>query len=346
MISQRQLFSPIKAALFRFLARRLSSFHTSPRLLEMQRCTQDDVVRAVKLARSNHPDARIFVLSEPGAGAYRIPGTTCIDSLLPLQQTQNGPCAVILACNSDELALQAIALVRCRKNMTYYGADRVAPTARYFHRNEIARKVLKDAASLGLDKFDLSDFENIIQAIDASRPVAGDYLEIGVYKGSSAYVALDYMQRAGVKRRCFFLDTFSGFDYAEAKTSSDAAWQNTHGEATYEGAKSFLSRFQVPHEVIKANIVTDPLPASITAVALCNIDVDMYEAVLAALNKVAPLVSAGGIIIAEDQGHTPLLLGAYAAVTEFLESTAGKSFVPVQLLSGQMFLVKIRALAT
>jgi hypothetical protein len=345
MSSQRQFFSPLKAGLFRFLGRRLSSFHTSPRLLEMERCTRDDVVRAVELARSNRPDARILVLSDRGPGAYRIPGVTFIDSLRPLQ-SENGPCSLVLACNSDELALQAIELIRERKNISYYGADRTAPTARYFHRNEIARNVLHDAASLGLDKFDLSDFENIIQAIDASRAVAGDYVEIGVYKGSSAYIALDYMQRARIQRRSFFFDTFSGFDYAEARASRDGAWQNTHGEASYEGTKSLLSRFQVPHEVIKANIVTDPLPASISAVAVCNIDVDMYEAVLAALNKVAPLIPPGGVIIAEDQGHTPLLLGAYAAVTEFLRSAAGKSFVPVQLLSGQMFLIKVGASTT
>jgi len=342
MSSQRQILSPVKAALFRFLGRRLSSFHTSPRLLEMQRCTRDDVVRAVELARANDPDALILVLSERGAPAYRIPGVTCIDSLQPLQ-SENRPCSLVLACNSDELALQAIELIRDRKNIRYYGADRNAPTARYFHRNEIARNVLNEAVSLGLDKFDLSDFENIIQAIDATRGVAGDYVEIGVYKGSSAYIALDYMQRAKIQRRCFFLDTFSGFDYSEARTSSDGAWQNTHGEASYEAARSLLSRFQVPHEVMKANIVTDPLPASISAVAVCNIDVDMYEAVLAALNKVAVLIATGGVIIAEDQGHTPLLLGAYAAVTEFLRSRPGKSFVPVHLLSGQMFLIKVRA---
>ena len=329
----------IKGMLFRFLGRRLAGFPSSPRLLDLQRCTTGDVLRALKRAEANHPGAKIFVLSEDSRVGPLPRGVTRIENCEPLRG-ETGPSAVILACNSDELALSAINYIRTRQDIFYYGADRIGPTARYFDRNEVARQVLKDASRSGLDKFDLLDFENIIQAIDATRRVRGDYVEIGAYKGTSAYVALDYMQRANIPRRAFFLDTFTGFDYAEASASRDRAWQNTHGEATCEGTRKLLSRFRVPHHVIKANIITDPLPSEIHAISVCNIDVDMYEAVLAALQKVAPLISPAGIIIAEDQGHTPLLVGAYAAVTEFLQSAAGRFFVPIQLSSGQMFMVK------
>jgi hypothetical protein len=341
MTVKDKALSTVKATLFRFLGRRLACFPSSPRLLDLQRCTRTDILRAVKRAQANHPGAKIFVLSEDARADSSIKGVITIDDW-ELLQRETGTCAVILACNSDELALKAIHFIQSRKSMFYYGADRVAPIARYFHRNEIARRVLKEAFGVGFDKFDLLDFENIIQAIDATSSIAGDYVEIGVYKGASAYVALDYMERANLPRRSFFLDTFSGFDYPQAAVSADRTWQNTHGEASYEGAKKLLSRFRVPHEVIAANIVTDPLPEVIKSISVCNIDVDMYEAVAAALAKVAPLVGQGGIIIAEDQGHTPLLLGAYAAVTEFLRSKEGGAFVPIQLSSGQMFMVKSR----
>jgi hypothetical protein len=333
--------SAVKGTLFRLLGRRLACFPSSPRLLDLQRCTSADILRSVKLAQSNHPDAKIFVLSEDARVDCPVNGVITIADW-ELLRRETGTCAVILACNSDELALEAINFIQSRKGMFYYGADRNTPIARYFHRNEIARRVLKDASRAGFDKFDLLDFENIIQAIDATSTITGDYVEIGVYKGASAYVALDYMERGNLPRRSFFLDTFSGFDYPQAGVSADRAWQNTHGEASYEGAKRLLSRFQVPHDVLIANIVTDPLPEAIKSISVCNIDVDMYEAVAAALAKAAPRVSQGGIIIAEDQGHTPLLLGAYAAVTEFLRSKEGGAFVPIQLSSGQMFMVKCR----
>jgi hypothetical protein len=333
-----RLTDRVKAVLFHLLGRRLACFFSSPRLLDLERCTKADVVRAVKLARVNHPAALIYVLSdffEP-----KIAGTLQINAIEALQG-ETRSCAVILACNSDERALQAVNFVKGRKNCYYYGADRNAPTARFFHRNELARRVLKDAVSAGLPKFDLPDFESLLQAIEATRPVPGDYVEIGVYKGSSAYVALDYMDRAKVDRRAYFLDTFSGFDYDASTMSADGAWRNTHTDASWEAARNLLSRFRTPHEVITANIITEALPTTIQQIALCNIDVDIYEAIIAALSKVAPLVPPGGIIVTEDQGHTPLLIGAYAAVTDFLQSAGGRPFVPVQLLSGQMFLIRV-----
>ncbi len=332
------LVDRVKALLFRLLGRRLACFFSSPRLLDLERCTKADVVRAVKLARVNHPAALIYGLSdffEP-----KIAGTLQIKAIEALQG-ETRPCAVILACNSDERALQAVHFVKRRKNCYYYGADRNAPTARFFHRSELARQVLKDAFSAGLPKFDLPDFENLLQAIEATRSIPGDYVEIGVYKGSSAYVALDYMDRAKVGRRAYFLNTFSGFDYDASTASADRAWHNTHTDASWEDARNLLSRFRTPHEVIAANIITEALPTAIKQIALCNIDVDMYEAITAALDKVSPLVPAGGIIVTEDQGHTPLLSGAYAAVTDFLQSAGGRHFVPVQLLSGQMFLIRV-----
>lgn len=60
-------------------------------------------------------------------------------------------------------------------------------------------------------------FSALMQAIDATRHVQGDYVEIGVFSGSSALAALLYMQRIGIKRRCWLLDTYAGFNYEASK---------------------------------------------------------------------------------------------------------------------------------
>jgi hypothetical protein len=334
-----KLATPVKQVLFGLLGRHLSNFFSSPRLLDMQRCTREDALSSVRIAQANHPGAAIYVLSDVSLAP--IPGTQHIATIKSLESAPV-PSAVILACNSDELALQAVQFIKKREGMFYYGANRFAPPARYFHRDGVARQVLKEAREANLDRYELPDFENIFQVIQATRAIEGDYVEIGVYKGSSAYVALRYMQLAGVKRQCHFLDTFSGFDYDNAASSGDRVWYKSHNEASQDAVEKLLARFTVPHQVIKSNIITDSLPAPITQIAVCNIDVDMYEAVGAALAKVAPLVVEGGIIIAEDQGHTPLLIGAYAATKEFLASPQGKYFVPIEMMSGQMLLVKTR----
>ena len=74
-------------------------------------------------------------------------------------------------------------------------------------------------------------------------------------------------------------------------------------------------------------------------IAVCNIDVDMLEAVEAALEKVRPKMVSGGIIIAEDFGHTPALLGAQYAVLKFLDLYKNE-FYSMYLQSGQFLMIK------
>ena len=182
------------------------------------------------------------------------------------------------------------------------------------------------------------DFENIFQGLEVTRGVEGDYVEIGTYQGASARAALNYMRRADIQRTAYFLDTYEGFSYEEAEKSSDSAWFGTHTETSLEAVKEYLSEYPNAKPV-KANIITDGLPEEITRIALCNIDVDIYDAVYAALKTVAPLIAEHGIIIAEDYGHTPWLIGAQFAVRRFLEETDG--FMPLYFPSGQMVLIKL-----
>jgi hypothetical protein len=91
--------------------------------------------------------------------------------------------------------------------------------------------------------------------------------------------------------------------------------------------------------VEKLNIITDELPKNVEQIAVANIDVDMYEAVLASLNKLAPLMAKSGIIIVEDPGHTPGLIGARVALERFLRNNC--NFMPLYMESGQTLLISI-----
>ena len=248
---------------------------------------------------------------------------------------------VVCAFESDEYLLEVLSSLKKIPNCYYYTPYQFLPTARYFHRNNIAKSVLKEELAMHRGKFDLPDFENIIQALDITRPLDGDYVEIGVFRGDSAIVATKYMERMNDKRQAYFIDIFEGFTNVASIESKDAFWFDSHQDTSFKGVKNLLLEYPTAN-VIKSDIITDNLPKEITRISCCNIDVDLYEAVVAALEKVAPLVQTGGIIILEDQGHTPLLAGALMATFEFLESEMAKRFVPVHMLSGQMFLIKIR----
>ena len=94
------------------------------------------------------------------------------------------------------------------------------------------------------------------------------------------------------------------------------------------------------YELIESNICRDCLPESIKQIVVCNIDVDLYDATRAALQKVAPLIVKSGIIICEDPTSTPPLAGALLAMEEFLKTEMGKKFMKI-LAGGQYLLIKI-----
>ena len=192
-------------------------------------------------------------------------------------------------------------------------------------------------------KWDLGDFMDLCQAIEITRKVPGAFLEIGCHNGSSGSVAAHYMRESRIGRTAYFFDTFDGFHYKAALASSDAMWAYSHvsdGEKVvaerlkrYEDAEIGL-RVVVRHH----NIVEEELPEEIDQIAVANVDVDLYEAVLAALVKVAPRVVTGGIIVVEDPGHTPTMVGSRIALEEFM--ALHDSFLPISLQSGETFLVK------
>jgi hypothetical protein len=249
----------------------------------------------------------------------------------------------ICAFESDELLVKTLAKVNKVDNSAYIMPQVYYPTARYFHKNSLAKKVLEEETKIELGKIAIADFENLIQALEITRNVVGDYVEIGCFQGRSSHCVLNYMNQANIFRRKFFIDTFEGITYQEAEDSYDMIWHNAHGDpekSSIEAVKNFLGEYEMV-ELIKMNIISDELPKHIQKIAVCNIDVDIYEAVAVAMNKVANLVVKGGIMIIEDQGHTPPLGGALLAMHEFFQTDIAKRFVPIHMASGQMFLIKI-----
>jgi hypothetical protein len=187
--------------------------------------------------------------------------------------------------------------------------------------------------------------ENICQAVDLTKEVEGDLLEVGVYSGSSALTAMTHMRNIGIRRKCWLIDTFEGFSYAEAHASADVIWRDTHemcAEAQRAKLTQLLASCGQEVEFITANICSDALPTAIASLAIVNLDVDLYEATVSALRKIAPLVQRRGVIICEDPASTPGCYGAMVAMNEFLTSEVGKHFVKV-FVGSQFFLLRADA---
>jgi hypothetical protein len=267
---------------------------------------------------------------------------------IPTSDIKNALFYIYFTCDSDALSVL--------KKITRCGGRYIPHTAftkthyRFVNRQayESMRKTWEKSKRIS----HLSPIvhENLCEALELTNEIEGDYVEIGVYLGGSALTALNYLtekKKTNAKhpRKAWLLDTFRGFSYEEANKSADIIWAGTCHLFGIEETKAYLKETLkdtgIPFELVENNICINNLPLEITKIAVANIDVDLYEPTRAALDKVAGLMSVGGIIIAEDAASTPALYGAFLALSEFLETPLGQKFLPI-FKEGVYFLLRTK----
>mgnify|MGYP000864416529 CR=1 FL=1 len=308
-----------------------------------QRVQKFKDLRAVQPSEYNGNRKKYFITTERDVD---ILDYEKIDSIDQIQECDIGKYHYFLYFQGDDEYLYH--LDKIIKHGGTFSVHQCADKSNYVYSNRNAINALNQTLCWRdiISHYDENIHGNICQAIEQTRNLDGDYVEIGVYKGGSSLTALNYMYYAGIKRRSYFLDTYDGFNYDEAKNSSDIFWNNTHklwGEQeTINRIDNLLSH--VPdqnYKLIKSNICSEDLPQEINKIVVANIDVDMYDATKSAYEKVANKIVDGGIIIAEDPTSTPFLIGAFYAMNEFLKTPMGQKFMKIHV-TGQYFLIKVR----
>lgn len=191
----------------------------------------------------------------------------------------------------------------------------------------------KPGHGLGLDA------NYLLQLVKQQTNVEGDFVEIGCFNGSSGCLMLNYLNRINFKGKFYFIDVFEGFNYQEALESGDVKWKYTHITDGLKIVRERLSKRYSNIEVIKRNICEINSLKELSQISFANVDVDIYEATLAALQRVDEKLVINGIIVCEDCGHVPSISGAYAAVSEFYYLNKDK-YLLLHLESAQALLIK------
>ncbi|WP_375460392.1 TylF/MycF/NovP-related O-methyltransferase [uncultured Enterovirga sp.] len=307
------------------------------------RFTADMIRAAATDLWQKHPDKKLIVVTD-GWVAYRGPSVLTYPDDKHRIAGEAAGSLFLLAMDNDEIAEKAV------RDIVAAGGKYVPVVvglASYHHHNFVWRKAAHEESMYqrdhGYTYWDMGDFDNLAQAIEITKHLDGSYVEVGTFRGSSGGAALCYMQAAKMKRNCFFFDVFEGFDYEAAKESADAIWFGTHKTEGMDAVANRLTRFRsdlLNVTVERRNIITDQIPESVGRIAVINIDVDIYEGILAGLEKCAPRMLPGGIIILEDVGHTPGLIGAKVALEDFKATNLGKQFTGIYMASGQYWLLK------
>lgn len=146
--------------------------------------------------------------------------------------------------------------------------------------------------------------DNIRSMCEVARACPpGCFVEVGVYKGGSAWHLAAVAKEQG--RELFLYDTFTGIPYQRA--GLDAHVVGDFGDTSAEAVKA---------AVPEAYVVPGIFPASIMAmppVAFAHVDADQYDSIKGCCEALGPLMVHGGAIVFDDYDCLP---GATLALQE------------------------------
>jgi O-methyltransferase len=157
-----------------------------------------------------------------------------------------------------------------------------------------------------------------------TREIPGAVVEVGCFQGGTAVFASRFLRRINCERRYVCIDTFGGFPKSQfAKDVELGTGQhlaNGFSANSEPLVQKLLNQWGCQEiELIKADIAAlneSRLPEEI-AVAL--IDVDIAEPTDAALRKIMPRMSTGGVVLVDDCDQVPFK-GARIAVEKICQS--------------------------
>jgi hypothetical protein len=158
---------------------------------------------------------------------------------------------------------------------------------------------------------------NIRQIIEEN--IAGNFAELGVWRGNTASVLAHFAARND--RQVYLFDTFEGFDSSDLKGVDSDRNAGSFGDTSVDLAKAVIGRNSECCHFVKGHF-----PASLQephkqqTYCVVSLDCDLYEPMQAGLRFFYPLMPRGGIFLLHDYS-SKLWAGAKSAIDEFCRET-------------------------
>lgn len=168
------------------------------------------------------------------------------------------------------------------------------------------------------------------------RPdVDGDILEVGVWRGGSGALLARATQCAGSGARVFLCDTFRGVVKASARDSTYRGGEHSTSPAS---VNELLERLGLDNTIVLEGVFPEETASALgdARIALCHIDVDVYESARDILHWVWPRLAQGGIVVFDDYGFQ----GCDGVTRLVNDEGAGPDRVLVHNLNGHGLLIK------
>jgi O-methyltransferase len=159
----------------------------------------------------------------------------------------------------------------------------------------------------------LAEFARLV-----SMTPLGPIVEVGVYRGDSAYYLIQVAKDRGSELHLF--DTFARIPH---RIEMDNHQVDDFGDVSLDTVRGFL-----PDAVFHVGVFPDTLPDDLTDIAFVLVDCDQYGSIRACIDRLWPRMVTGGIMVFDDYTDTE---GCVKAVDETFPhlylTVSGKAYV-------------------
>ena len=170
-----------------------------------------------------------------------------------------------------------------------------------------------------------------------TRPLAGDVLEVGTWRGGTGCLLGRRAQDLQMDATVFLCDTFEGV----VKTgAADSYRGGEHADTSIPIVEECAARLGLRNISILRGIFPEATGAGIAdrRFRFCHIDVDVYRSGRDVLEWVWPRLAVGGVVVFDDFGFSSTR--GIATLVHEQEGLAGR--LAVQNLNGHAVLIKTR----
>ena len=158
------------------------------------------------------------------------------------------------------------------------------------------------------------------QAIQNVIDIPGAVVEVGTYRGGSAYfIAKAFVALTGAEVPFSVFDTFTGHPGAAISEHDPFQEPGQFDDTSYDDVREYLSPF-ARLEVHAGDVLTQLPGLQESAYRLVHLDTDLYRPTKACLDYFGARLSAGGVLVVDDYASQKCP-GVRDAVFEYLETT-------------------------
>jgi len=162
--------------------------------------------------------------------------------------------------------------------------------------------------------------------VQNEHKICGSVAEGGVFQGEFARE----INRVFPDRTLYLFDTFSGFDERDLATEKENSYSK-YGVNHLNITSVDLVMQKLPHPkkvIIKKGFFPETVKGVSDSFCFVNLDFDLHDPTLAALEFFYPLMEAGGVILVHDYFNSGYL-GVKAAIEKFMIKANDLQLFPI-----------------